>query len=140
MWGLIEELLYLKSIPRKYLSIPAWNSILDTLSIVFFTSFILLHRRASKFRTNRIMNSERASNFLLPATHILHNILNMASAPAIRTRITSLFGCKYPLVLPGMSWISDPKLVAAVSNAGKRRFWATWHFFCTMCNDLPHGF
>jgi len=42
----------------------------------------------------------------------------MAAAPAIRTRITSLFGCKYPLVLPGMSWISDPNLVAAVSNAG----------------------
>jgi enoyl-[acyl-carrier protein] reductase II len=42
----------------------------------------------------------------------------MAAAPAIRTRITSLFGCKYPLVLPGMSWISDPTLVAAVSNAG----------------------
>mmetsp|Transcript_11321 Transcript_11321/g.23870 ORF Transcript_11321/g.23870 Transcript_11321/m.23870 type:complete len:363 (-) Transcript_11321:217-1305(-) len=39
-------------------------------------------------------------------------------APAIRTRITSLFGCKYPIVLPGMSWISDPSLVAAVSNAG----------------------
>ncbi|KAL9185082.1 hypothetical protein ACHAXT_002859 [Thalassiosira profunda] len=39
-------------------------------------------------------------------------------ASAVRTRITSLFGCKYPLLLPGMSWISDPKLVAAVSNAG----------------------
>lgn len=38
--------------------------------------------------------------------------------PAIRTRITQLFGCRYPLVLPGMSWISTPELVAAVSNAG----------------------
>jgi len=27
-------------------------------------------------------------------------------------------GCKYPLLLPGMSWISKPELVAAVSNAG----------------------
>lgn len=40
------------------------------------------------------------------------------AANAIRTRITSLFGCKYPLILPGMSWISDPTLVSAVSNAG----------------------
>lgn len=38
--------------------------------------------------------------------------------PAIRTRITLLLKCKYPLVLPGMSWISTPELVAAVSNAG----------------------
>ncbi len=36
----------------------------------------------------------------------------------VRTRITKLLGCKYPLVLPGMSWISTPELVAAVSNAG----------------------
>lgn len=42
----------------------------------------------------------------------------MATAPAVCTRITSLFGCKYPIVLPGMSWISTTKLVAAVSNAG----------------------
>ncbi|KAL3797572.1 hypothetical protein ACHAWO_012586 [Cyclotella atomus] len=40
------------------------------------------------------------------------------TAASIRTRITSLFGCKYPIVLPGMSWISDHDLVAAVSNAG----------------------
>eukprot|EP01031_Cornospumella_fuschlensis_P034808 gene34808-42153_t len=36
----------------------------------------------------------------------------------IQTRITKLLGIKYPLVLPGMSWISTPQLVAAVSNAG----------------------
>lgn len=42
-----------------------------------------------------------------------------ATAPAVRTRITSLFGCKYPILLPGMSWISSPTLVAAVSNAGE---------------------
>ncbi|GAX20941.1 hypothetical protein FisN_1Lh399 [Fistulifera solaris] len=40
------------------------------------------------------------------------------SQPAVRTRITQLFGCRYPLVLPGMSWISTPELVAAVSSAG----------------------
>lgn len=34
------------------------------------------------------------------------------------TRITSLFGIEHPIVLPGMSWISTPELVAAVSNAG----------------------
>jgi enoyl-[acyl-carrier protein] reductase II len=36
----------------------------------------------------------------------------------MRTRLTSLLGIKHPLVLPGMSWISTPELVAAVSNAG----------------------
>lgn len=38
--------------------------------------------------------------------------------PAVKTRITSLFGCDYPVILPGMSWISQSDLVAAVSNAG----------------------
>lgn len=42
----------------------------------------------------------------------------MKQAKAITTRITSLFQCRYPIVLPGMSWISTPELVAAVSNAG----------------------
>ncbi len=36
----------------------------------------------------------------------------------MKTRITKLFGIKYPILLSGMSWISVPKLVAAVSNAG----------------------
>ena len=39
-------------------------------------------------------------------------------SPIIRTRITKMLNCKYPLILPGMSWISSPELVAAVSNAG----------------------
>lgn len=36
----------------------------------------------------------------------------------MQTRITKLFGIKYPIILPGMSWISTPELVAAVCNAG----------------------
>jgi len=36
----------------------------------------------------------------------------------MKTKITELFGIKYPIVLPGMSWISTPELVAAVCNAG----------------------
>jgi enoyl-[acyl-carrier protein] reductase II len=36
----------------------------------------------------------------------------------MKTRITELFGIRYPIILPGMSWISVPQLVAAVSNAG----------------------
>lgn len=36
----------------------------------------------------------------------------------MKTRITELFGIKYPIILSGMSWISTPKMVAAVSNAG----------------------
>jgi enoyl-[acyl-carrier protein] reductase II len=36
----------------------------------------------------------------------------------VKTRITELFGISYPILLSGMSWISIPKMVAAVSNAG----------------------
>ena len=36
----------------------------------------------------------------------------------MKTRITELFGTRYPIMLSGMSWISVPKLCAAVSNAG----------------------
>lgn len=36
----------------------------------------------------------------------------------MQTRITKLLGIQHPIVLPGMSWISKPQLVAAVSNAG----------------------
>ncbi len=36
----------------------------------------------------------------------------------MKTRITRLFGIEYPIILSGMSWISVPRLVAAVSNAG----------------------
>ena len=36
----------------------------------------------------------------------------------LKTRITSLLGIARPIVLPGMSWISTPELVAAVSNSG----------------------
>jgi enoyl-[acyl-carrier protein] reductase II len=36
----------------------------------------------------------------------------------MKTKITELFGIQYPIVLSGMSWISVPKMVAAVSNAG----------------------
>ena len=36
----------------------------------------------------------------------------------MKTRITELFGIRFPIILSGMSWISVPKMVAAVSNAG----------------------
>lgn len=36
----------------------------------------------------------------------------------MKTRITELFGIEHPIILSGMSWISVPELVAAVSNAG----------------------
>ncbi len=36
----------------------------------------------------------------------------------MKTRITELFDIKYPIMLSGMSWISVPEMVAAVSNAG----------------------
>ena len=43
----------------------------------------------------------------------------------MKTKITELFGIQYPVVLPGMSWISVPELVAAVSNAGGIGYLAT---------------
>ncbi|MDQ5987056.1 MAG: NADH:quinone reductase [Syntrophus sp. SKADARSKE-3] len=36
----------------------------------------------------------------------------------MNTKITELFGVEYPIILSGMSWISVPKMVAAVCNAG----------------------
>lgn len=36
----------------------------------------------------------------------------------MKTKITELFGIQYPILLSGMSWISVPTMVAAVSNAG----------------------
>jgi len=43
----------------------------------------------------------------------------------MKTRITEIFGIKYPIILPGMSWISTPELVAAVCNAGGTGYLAT---------------
>ena len=43
----------------------------------------------------------------------------------MKTKITDLFKIKYPIILPGMSWISVPELVAAVSNAGGLGYLAT---------------
>jgi enoyl-[acyl-carrier protein] reductase II len=36
----------------------------------------------------------------------------------MKTRITDLFGIQYPIILSGMTGVSTPELVAAVSNAG----------------------
>jgi len=36
----------------------------------------------------------------------------------MRTAVTELLGIEHPILLSGMSWISTPKLVAAVSEAG----------------------
>jgi len=36
----------------------------------------------------------------------------------MKTRMTELFGIKHPIMLAGMNWLTTPKLVAAVSNAG----------------------
>lgn len=45
----------------------------------------------------------------------------------MKTRITELFGIKHPIMLAGMNWITEPKLVAAVSNAGGLGILATAH-------------
>lgn len=41
-----------------------------------------------------------------------------AVAPALRTRITDLFGVRYPLVQTGMGYVSDATLTAATARAG----------------------
>ncbi len=36
----------------------------------------------------------------------------------LKTKMTETFGIRHPIMLAGMNWVSTPKLVAAVSNAG----------------------
>ena len=36
----------------------------------------------------------------------------------MKTRITELLGCQYPIIQGGMAWIAEHNLAAAVSNAG----------------------
>ena len=36
----------------------------------------------------------------------------------MKTRITELLGCKYPIIQGGMAWVSEHNLASAVSNAG----------------------
>lgn len=36
----------------------------------------------------------------------------------MKTRITELLGCEYPLIQGGMAWVAEHKLASAVSNAG----------------------
>ncbi len=36
----------------------------------------------------------------------------------MKTRITELLGCKYPIIQGGMAWVAESSLAAAVSNAG----------------------
>lgn len=62
----------------------------------------------------------------IPFQHIKSGALDFQSraffvpfvSMSVSTRVTKLFNIKHPLILPGMSWISTPQLVAAVSNAG----------------------
>ena len=43
----------------------------------------------------------------------------------IKTKMTELFGVKHPIMLAGMNWITEPKLVSAVCNAGGLGIFAT---------------
>jgi len=66
-------------------------------------------------------------------------IIRMSNVlPPIRTRITKEFGCKYPIILPGMSWISTPELVASVSNAGGVGILATGPLNATETKQAIH--
>lgn len=43
----------------------------------------------------------------------------------LKTRFTEMLGIKHPVMLAGMNWITTPKLVAAVCNAGGLGIFAT---------------
>jgi enoyl-[acyl-carrier protein] reductase II len=46
----------------------------------------------------------------------------------IKTRMAELLGIQHPIVLAGANWHTEPKLVAAVSNAGGLGLLATAQF------------
>lgn len=45
----------------------------------------------------------------------------------MKTRLTELFGIAHPIVLAGMTYVTNPELVAAVSNAGGLGLFACGH-------------
>jgi enoyl-[acyl-carrier protein] reductase II len=45
-----------------------------------------------------------------------------------KTKMTELFKIKYPIMLAGMNWVTEPALVSAVSNAGGLGILATARF------------
>ncbi len=42
-----------------------------------------------------------------------------------KTRMTEMFGVEHPIMLAGMNWITEPKLISAVCNAGGLGIFAT---------------
>lgn len=66
---------------------------------------------------------------------------------SFQTRITELFGIRHPILLGGMMWLSDAKLVAAVVNAGAMGFITARTFpdvdifrrELILCRELTHG-
>jgi nitronate monooxygenase len=74
-----------------------------------------------------------------------------AAPPAWNTRITALFGIRYPLLAGGLMWLSDARYVAAVVRAGGMAFMTPRSFgsqaeyrgqlaCCTdLCEGLPFG-
>lgn len=40
------------------------------------------------------------------------------TVPNLKTRLTDLLGCEYPVIQTAMGWVADPNLVAATCNAG----------------------
>ena len=50
----------------------------------------------------------------------------------MKTALTELLGCRYPIVQTAMGWVADSKLVIATSNAGGFGFLAA----ATMSTEL----
>jgi NAD(P)H-dependent flavin oxidoreductase YrpB (nitropropane dioxygenase family) len=66
---------------------------------------------------------------------------------SFQTRITEMFGIRHPILLGGMMWLSDARLVAAVVNAGAMGFITARTFpdvdafrrELVLCRELTHG-
>lgn len=56
----------------------------------------------------------------------------------MKTRVTELLGIEHPIILSGMSWISVPEMVAAVSNAGGLGLLATGALDATQTRQSVH--
>lgn len=57
----------------------------------------------------------------------------------MKTRITTLLGIEHPIVLPGMTYVAVPELVAAVSNAGGLGILASGGLSADQCRAAIQG-
>src|SRR5258706_4093119 len=59
--------------------------------------------------------------------------------PALRTRVTKLFGCDVPIVQTGMGWVAGARLTSATSAAGGLGILAAATMSLTQPRDAIHA-